>query len=87
MLSTENDPLFPDEILEEGKKQFAASNLEHEIKTYPGVPHGPSISISHIAALLTVFSGFAVYGDYDSVTIKEAQQSAFQQILTWVQSH
>ncbi|KEF60246.1 uncharacterized protein A1O9_05096 [Exophiala aquamarina CBS 119918] len=66
----ENDPLFPDEILEEGKKQFAASNLVHEIKTYPGVPHG-----------------FAVYGDYDSPTIKESQQSAFQQILSWIQSH
>lgn len=37
---TENDPLFPDEILEEGKKLFATSNLEHEIKTYPRVPHG-----------------------------------------------
>jgi hypothetical protein len=78
--------LFPEEILEEGKKQFAASNLEHEIKTYPGVPHGPSISSSY-CRFTDRLSGFAVYGDYDSVTIKEAQQSAFQQILTWVQSH
>lgn len=39
---TENDPLFPDEILEEGRKQFAASNIEHEIKVYEGVPHGKS---------------------------------------------
>jgi len=66
----ENDPLFPEEILEEGRKQFAASSIEHEIKTYSEVPHG-----------------FAVYGDYDSAAIKEAQASAFQQILSWLQSH
>lgn len=37
---SEHDPLFPDDILEEGRKQFAASSVEHEIKTYPEVPHG-----------------------------------------------
>lgn len=41
-VSLEHDPLFPDEILEEGRKQFATSNVEHEIKTYPNVPHGKS---------------------------------------------
>lgn len=80
--------MFPDEILEEGKKQFAASNLEHEIKTYPGVPHG-TFAIKHTYYCFTdpLSSGFAVYGDYDSATIKDAQQSAFQQILSWIKSH
>jgi len=66
----ENDPLFPAEILEEGKKLFASSNIEHEIKIYSDVPHG-----------------FAVYGDYDSATIREAQGEAFQQMLNWLKSH
>src|SRR5262249_1994207 len=60
----EHDPLFPEEILEEGRKQFEANNIEHEIKTYSDVPHG-----------------FAVYGDYEAAAIKEAQGSAFQQML------
>jgi len=38
--STENDPLFPDEILDFGRKSLAENNTEHEIKTYSGVPHG-----------------------------------------------
>ncbi|KIV90551.1 hypothetical protein PV10_07842 [Exophiala mesophila] len=40
LVVVENDPLFPDDVLEEGRKQFATTNLEHQIKTYPGVPHG-----------------------------------------------
>jgi len=40
MTSAENDPLFPDEILEEGKNHFASHGIEHEVKTYSGVPHG-----------------------------------------------
>ncbi|KAJ9607282.1 hypothetical protein H2200_008355 [Cladophialophora chaetospira] len=36
----ENDPLFPEEVLEVGRKHFAATNIEHEINTYPEVPHG-----------------------------------------------
>ncbi|KAK6382806.1 hypothetical protein LTS17_003475 [Exophiala oligosperma] len=70
MVCVENDPLFPAEILEDGKKYFATSNVEHEIKMYSDVPHG-----------------FAVNGDYDSPAIKEAQTSAFQQMLNWLQSH
>ncbi|EXJ95516.1 hypothetical protein A1O1_00638 [Capronia coronata CBS 617.96] len=71
MVCVENDPLFPDEILDEGRKQFATSNIEHEIKVYSAVPH----------------AGFAVYGDYDSPAIKEAQTAAFEQILNWLETH
>jgi hypothetical protein len=42
MIFTENDQLFPEEILEEGRKYLEANNIEHEIRTYPGVPHGKS---------------------------------------------
>ena len=36
----ENDQLFPEEIMEEGRKHLETNNVEHEIHTYPGVPHG-----------------------------------------------
>jgi hypothetical protein len=39
---TENDQLFPEEILEEGRRHLQANNIDHEIRTYPGVPHGKS---------------------------------------------
>jgi len=70
MVCVENDPLFPEEILEDGRKHFATSNVEHEIKTYSNVPHG-----------------FAVYGDYNSPAIREAQASALKQMLDWLKSH
>jgi hypothetical protein len=40
IICTENDQLFPEDILEEGRKYLEANNIEHEIRTYPGVPHG-----------------------------------------------
>ena len=43
---TENDPLFPDDILDIGRKHLETSKIEHEIKTYPEVPHGQSCIFS-----------------------------------------
>ena len=40
MVVVENDQLFPEDVLNEGRKFFASSNIEHEIKVYEGVPHG-----------------------------------------------
>lgn len=40
IVAVENDPLFPIEILEEGKKALAEKQQEVEVETYPGVPHG-----------------------------------------------
>ena len=40
IVAVENDQLFPDEIREEGKKALEGKGLEHELKVYPGVPHG-----------------------------------------------
>ncbi|EXJ64214.1 hypothetical protein A1O7_00550 [Cladophialophora yegresii CBS 114405] len=70
LVCVENDPLFPEEVLEIGRKYFAASNVEHEVSIYPEVPHG-----------------FAVYGDYDSPAIKQAQETAFRQMLNWLKAH
>ena len=36
----ENDNLFPDEIREAGKTYLEENKIEHELKVYPGVPHG-----------------------------------------------
>ena len=33
------------------------------------------------------YPGFAVYGDYDSPAIREAQASALKQMLDWLKSH
>ena len=40
MACVENDQLFPDDIREAGKVYFQEKHLEHEVKVYPGVPHG-----------------------------------------------
>ncbi|ERF74938.1 hypothetical protein EPUS_05146 [Endocarpon pusillum Z07020] len=40
IVCVENDQLFPEDILEEGRKHLQNQNIDHEIKTYPGVPHG-----------------------------------------------
>ena len=44
----ENDPLFPDEIREEGIKFLQENNLEHELKVYKGVPHGMEYKSSRV---------------------------------------
>lgn len=36
----ENDQLFPEDVREAGEKILKAQGVEHEFKTYPGVPHG-----------------------------------------------
>ncbi len=40
MACVEDDPLFPAEVLEAGRKSLAANKVEHEIEVYSGVPHG-----------------------------------------------
>ena len=47
----ENDPLFPDDILDIGRKHLESSKVEHEIKTYPEVPHGQSSILSPLYLL------------------------------------
>ena len=40
VVAVEQDSLFPDDVREEGKKAMQERGLEHEVKVYPGVPHG-----------------------------------------------
>ncbi|PFH60252.1 hypothetical protein XA68_11239 [Ophiocordyceps unilateralis] len=66
----EDDPLFPDEVRSAGEKALSDANLEHEVKVYPGVPHG-----------------FAVVGAYADASIDDAQATAYDQMLNWIQEH
>lgn len=36
----DNDQLFPDEVREAGSTVLRERNIEHEMKVFPGVPHG-----------------------------------------------
>ena len=36
----ENDQLFPDDIRTAGQTSLEEKKIEHEVKVYPGVPHG-----------------------------------------------
>lgn len=40
LIGVEDDPLFPAEVLEEGKKALIEHSVTHDVKVYPGVPHG-----------------------------------------------
>lgn len=40
MACVENDQLFPDETREDGEKALEKAGIDHEVKVYPGVPHG-----------------------------------------------
>jgi len=40
IICVEDDPLFPDEIRKAGEDALVKSGVEHEVKIYPGVPHG-----------------------------------------------
>lgn len=40
IICVEDDPLFPDEIRKAGEDLLEKSGVEHEVKIYPGVPHG-----------------------------------------------
>jgi dienelactone hydrolase len=43
LICVEDDPLFPEEIWKAGEDALVKSGVEHEIKIYPGVPHGEFI--------------------------------------------
>lgn len=40
IICVEDDPLFPDEIRQAGEDLLEKSGVTHEVKVYPGVPHG-----------------------------------------------
>lgn len=93
IVCVENDPLFPDDVRKFGEDSLSKANVEHEVQVYPGVPHGkiPMHSqvapLSLILRLTNLYSGFAVVGDYEDVTIKEAQSTAHEQLVKWLRDH
>ena len=40
IVAVEDDSLFPDEVRDEGVKKLQENGTEHDLKIYPGVPHG-----------------------------------------------
>lgn len=50
LVCVEDDPLFPDEVRSAGVEAMAKAKLEHQVKVYPGVPHGQSRSAGYIFA-------------------------------------
>lgn len=93
----ENDPLFPEEVRTRGEDAMESANLEHEVKVYPGVPHG-KLPLSSAPFLCgepaggpsctdVLLLGFAVVGQYEDSGIKEAQATAYDQMLSWINAH
>lgn len=42
LVCVEDDPLFPQDVLEEGRKLWTEQKVDHEVEVYSGVPHGES---------------------------------------------
>jgi len=40
MICVKNDPLFPDDVREQGKTAWELSGIEHDVKVFSDVPHG-----------------------------------------------
>jgi dienelactone hydrolase len=71
VIAVQDDPLFPEDVLEAGRKAWAASNVECHVEVFPkGVPHG-----------------FAVVGEYEDETIQREQERAWKMMLGWLDSH
>ncbi|KAF2088412.1 dienelactone hydrolase family protein [Saccharata proteae CBS 121410] len=71
LVCAENDPLFPEETVTAGVQSLQKNSVEHEIKTYPNVPHG--------------FAVVGDYPD--DPKIMEQQKLAYEQMLNWLKTH
>jgi dienelactone hydrolase len=40
MICVQDDPMFPEEVWKAGEDALVKGEIEHEVKIYPGVPHG-----------------------------------------------
>jgi len=87
LVCVENDPLFPDEVRTAGEDAMSNANLEHEVQVYPGVPHGESHNPCSLKGGRLTCAGFAVVGEYQDTSIKEAQAQSYDQMLNWLKSH
>lgn len=71
VVAVADDPLFPEEVLEVGRKAWAANGaVECKVEVFEGVPHG-----------------FAVVGEYDDRAIMESQERAFGLMKGWLDGH
>jgi dienelactone hydrolase len=71
VIAVQDDPLFPEDVLEVGRKAWAASNVECHVEVFPkGVPHG-----------------FAVVGEYEDENIQREQERAWKMMVGWLDSH
>jgi dienelactone hydrolase len=83
----ENDSLFPDEVRSAGEDLMSDAKLEHEVQVYPGVPHGEFTPSSSSKNRRITVAGFAVVGVYEDQSIRDAQATAYDQMLKWLQNH
>jgi len=44
LVCVEEDPLFPADVLEEGKKSMDENEVDYEVEVYQGVPHGFAVA-------------------------------------------
>lgn len=42
IIAVEDDPLFPEEVLDAARDSLKQSGTDHQVEVYPGVPHGNS---------------------------------------------
>lgn len=93
LVCVEHDPMFPDEVRTAGEDTLNKEGVEHEVQVYPGVPHGKNHSsladftVSLFHGILSSCIGFAVVGDYADAHIKDAQITAYEQMLKWIKEH
>lgn len=40
IVAVEDDPLFPEEVLDAARQSLKQNGIDHEVEVYPGVPHG-----------------------------------------------
>lgn len=52
LICVQNDPLFPDEVLQAGIEILEKNQVVHEVKIYPEVPHGMLLALATFMLLL-----------------------------------
>ncbi|GAO14359.1 hypothetical protein UVI_02034330 [Ustilaginoidea virens] len=53
LVCVEDDPLFPDAVRAAGEHAMSAGDLEHEVRVYPGVPHGFAVVGAYADSVIT----------------------------------
>lgn len=56
LICVQDDPLFPEEVLQAGIEILEKNQVVHEVKIYPGVPHGNVFNSSSVITFLLTHS-------------------------------